>query len=478
VGLTEIIGGKYRPRDVLGVGATGIVYSVEHTLTGELLALKVMTTSSVGNSADAIERFKREARLASKIRSQHVVRIFDADVAPELDGAPYLVMDLLDGVDLEQVSGDKPVEVATVVEWLRQVAPSLDKAHRLGIIHRDLKPENLFLTQREDGTPLIKILDFGIAKLAAESTGSTKAGQLLGTPLYMAPEQARGDPEQVGPTSDRYALALIAYKLLTGAPYWTATSVAGIIAQILYEPLQAPSERHAFGTEFDAWFLHACNPDPAHRFGSATEQIEALAHALGLPVEVQQRIGASLAPGRDSPIPEARGASAPASAGDRMLTTVSEGPRRNGASLAPHVDTVSPPPISEAPKDMLRARKWPVAAFFIVLATIVVLLLVFMDRAQQPEHVAAKSAARAAEPAALPDPLPAPVAATAAPAGAESAVPSTPAATAEPSKPRAPTVNASTRREPAKTQAARAVPPRASPRRDKWIYDEELSDQK
>jgi hypothetical protein len=277
-------------------------------------------------------------------------------------------------------------------------------------------------------------------------------------------------------------LALIAYKLLTGAPYWTATSVAGIIAQILYEPLQAPSERHAFGTEFDAWFLHACNPDPAHRFGSATEQIEALAHALGLPVEVQQRIGASLAPGRDSQIPESRGASAPASAGDRMLITVSEGPRRNGASLAPHVDTVSPPPVSEAPKDMLRTRKWPVAAFFVVLATIVVLLLAFMDRAQQPEHVAAKSPARAAEPAAFPDPAPPPVAATAVPAAAESAVASAPAATAEASKARpaaaAAVVNVSARRDPARTSSSRAVPPRTSPRRDKWIYDEELSDQK
>ncbi|HEY3594367.1 MAG TPA: serine/threonine-protein kinase, partial [Polyangiaceae bacterium] len=184
--LPELIGGKYRPRDILGAGATGVVYSVEHAFTGELLALKVMT-SHLGGSAEAIERFKREARTASRIRSQHVVRIFDADVAPELDGAPYLVMDLLEGVDLEQISGDRPVEPATVVEWLRQVAPPLDKAHRIGIVHRDLKPENLFLTHREDGSVLIKILDFGIAKLGTESTGSTKAGQLLGTPLYMAP---------------------------------------------------------------------------------------------------------------------------------------------------------------------------------------------------------------------------------------------------------------------------------------------------
>jgi serine/threonine-protein kinase len=285
--LPELIGGKYRPMGVIGVGAMGVVYSVEHVLTGEQLALKVMT-SHHGATREAIERFKREARASSKIRSEHVVRIIDADVAPELDRAPYLVMDLLEGTDLEKASGDEPIAPVVVVEWLRQVARALDKAHRLGITHRDLKPENLFLTQREDGSPLIKILDFGIAKITAESTGTTQSGQILGTPLYMSPEQARGDPTQIGPAADRYALGLIAYKLLTGAPYWKATSVAGIIGQVLYEPMTAPSTGGCrLGGDFDQWFLRACNREPSQRFGTTVEQVEALAKAIGLPADMR-----------------------------------------------------------------------------------------------------------------------------------------------------------------------------------------------
>jgi serine/threonine-protein kinase len=265
----------------------GIVYSVEHTLTGEHLALKVMTAHQ-GATRDAIERFKREARASAKIKSEHVVRIIDADVAPELDRAPYLVMDLLDGTDLERASNDQPIAAHVVLDWLRQIARALDKAHRLGITHRDLKPENLFLTQREDGSALIKILDFGIAKISAESTGTTQSGQILGTPLYMSPEQARGDPAGIGPSSDLYALGLIAYKLLAGYPYWNANSVAGIIGQVLYEPMTPPSTRGCYlGPEFDVWFLRACNREASQRFRSATEQVEALAQALGLPVDAR-----------------------------------------------------------------------------------------------------------------------------------------------------------------------------------------------
>jgi len=278
--LPELIGGKYRPLGIIGEGAMGIVYSVEHILTGEQLALKVMTAHH-GASRDAIERFKREARASAKIKSEHVVRIIDADVAPELDRAPYLVMDLLEGTDLEKASAEAPVAPAMVMEWLWQIARALEKAHRIGIVHRDLKPENLFLTFREHGRPLIKILDFGIAKVTAESTGTTQSGQILGTPLYMSPEQARGDPSLIGPSADLYALGMIAYKLLMGMPYWNAPSVTGIIGQVLYEPMVAPSSRGcSFGPLFDAWFLRACHRDAAERFTSAMEQVDALGQAL------------------------------------------------------------------------------------------------------------------------------------------------------------------------------------------------------
>jgi len=296
VELPEIIGGKYRPRSVLGFGATGTVYCVEHTFTGDLLALKVLQPH-LSASAEAIARFKGEARTAAKIRSRHVVRIFDADVARELGGAPFLVMELLEGSNLDQVAGDKPLEPATVVKWFRQASVPLDRAHRLGIVHRDLKPENLFLARLDDGAHLLKILDFGIARIA-ESPGLTRSGQLFGTPLYMAPEQARGEPDQIGPATDIFAMGLIAYRLLTGREYRAEASLGQMLHEILNAPLEPPSTQgHALGDAFDQWFLRSCHPDPSRRFASVRTQVEALAAAFGLPEESSPASSSALGSG-------------------------------------------------------------------------------------------------------------------------------------------------------------------------------------
>ena len=260
----------------------GAVYEVEHLHTGQRHALKVLTPQP----GASVERFKREARAASLIRSDHIVRVIDADVAPELGGAPFLVMELLEGADLERATGNRPAAPGDVVDWLRQVARALGKAHGAGLVHRDLKPENLFLTQREDGTPLVKILDFGIAKMTVEGAGLTASDAILGTPGYMAPEQtdSRGPP--VTPRADLYSLGLIAFKLLTGRIYWVTGSLAQLLAQILAEPMPPASERGAMlGPRFDAWSAKACDRSPENRFASAEEQVEALAQALSLPAQ-------------------------------------------------------------------------------------------------------------------------------------------------------------------------------------------------
>ena len=260
----------------------GAVYEVEHARTGEHLALKVLLSSSVGPSPDELERFKREARASARIKSEHVVRVTDADVAPELDGAPFLVMELLEGADLERQAGHSPVAPATVLEWLRQVARTLDKAHRLGIVHRDLKPENLFLAEVEDRAPIVKILDFGIVKMAEDGARATGSGQIVGTPRYLAPEQA-SKGRRITPATDRYALGLVAYRLLSGESYYRG-NVLSILAELLHDPLELPSHRHpALGGAFDAWFLKACHREPEARFISASEQIEALSTVFGLP---------------------------------------------------------------------------------------------------------------------------------------------------------------------------------------------------
>ncbi len=279
--LPEIVATRYRPIRLIAMGGMGAVYEVEHTGTGQRLALKVLLSS--GNvRPEALARFQREVRASALIESENVVRVLEADVAPELGGAPFLIMELLEGTDLERAtSAAAPPAPATVVEWLRQVARAIDEAHRLGIVHRDLKPENLFLVTRGDGPALVKVLDFGIVKLLEEGTGATVSGQILGTPKYMAPEQA-STTARVTTATDRYALGLIAYRLLTGQSYHQG-SVMSVLGQLLHGQLEAPSKRGSrFGGAFDSWFLRACHRNPTQRFASASEQIEALAEALGL----------------------------------------------------------------------------------------------------------------------------------------------------------------------------------------------------
>jgi len=363
--LPAVIASRYVPVRLIAQGGMGAVYEVEHARTGEHLALKVLL-SGVGASAEALGRFKREARASALIKSDHVVRVIDADVAPELGGAPFLVMELLEGRDLErQVAAERPTP-GTVVDWLRQVAVAIDKAHRLGIVHRDLKPENLFLTNREDGTPIVKVLDFGIVKMTVDGTDATGSGQILGTPKYMAPEQV-SSTTRVTPAADRYALGLVAYRLLSGESYYRG-DVLTILAQLLHEPLRRPSERHPdLGTAIDAWFARACHRSPEERFASASEQVEALSAALGLStmaIDPSSGIRAIALTGpttrRRSRPAIAFGIVAVLAAGSIAVVAISRRPRpgtsRSGAVLSSKVEaaaggTTAPiaPPIPTAP---------------------------------------------------------------------------------------------------------------------------------
>ena len=284
-----VIAGRYRVERHLGRGGMGAVYAVQHVNTGESLALKVLHPALASNT-QAVERFRTEARAPVKIGTDHVVRIFDADVSAELGNVPFMVMELLAGRDLgTELKRRGAIPAGEVVLYLRQVARALDKAHAIGIIHRDLKPANLFVTERDDGTPLIKILDFGIAKLTdGVSAELTQDGTIFGTPWYMSPEQARGHASRVGPSADLWALGLIAFRLLTGQNYWTAEGMAALIGQICYDPMHPPSAvAPHLGQRFDAWFAKACNRDPDRRYPNANQLVLELAGSLG--VSVPQR---------------------------------------------------------------------------------------------------------------------------------------------------------------------------------------------
>jgi serine/threonine-protein kinase len=280
-----ILAGRYRVERQLGKGGMGSVYLVQHVHTDQQLALKLLHSTVVSDEV-ALTRFRREARAPAKVNSDHVVQVTDADVAPELGGVPFLVMEWLRGHSLEEIAAERgALPPEEVVLYLRQAARALDKAHALGIVHRDLKPDNLFLTTREDGTPHLKILDFGIAKLTQDSDAgrfkATGTGQIFGTPLYMSPEQTKAELDKISPQSDIWAIGIIAHRLLLGSEPWTATTITGLIAQIAYEPTPVPSQQgSALGPDYDAWFLRCCAREPRDRFASAGEAVAMLARAL------------------------------------------------------------------------------------------------------------------------------------------------------------------------------------------------------
>ncbi len=283
----SMVAGRYRIERRLGQGGMGSVYEVEHSVTGQHLALKLLDPK-LTTDAIALERFRRESRAPARIDSDHVVKVTDADVAPELDGAPFLVMELLRGESFDELLKRRGrLEPEEALVYLRQIARALDRAHALGIIHRDIKPENLILTTRDDGSPCVKLLDFGIAKLT-ETSGAgmeskTATGEVFGTPLYMSPEQTLGRVDRISPQTDVWALGIIAHKLLVGDEPWTAETLPHLIAQIAYEPLPVPSERGStLGPNFDSWFKTCCARETDGRFSSAGKAVRELGHALGL----------------------------------------------------------------------------------------------------------------------------------------------------------------------------------------------------
>ena len=292
-----VIAGRYRVEARIGEGGMGSVYLVRHVNTDESLALKLLH-AHVLRDANAVERFRREARAPARVNSEHVARVTDADTAPDLDNAPFYVMEYLRGKDLERMLADQgPLSPALAVEYLRQAARALDKAHALGIVHRDLKPENLFLTSRDDGSPCIKLLDFGIARLGDTSAASpmvTQAGFVFGTPAFMAPEQMIGDVNQIGPATDVWALGIVAFKLLTAHDFWGSRTSAQLCAAILSEPIVAPSTLESWlSPAFDAWFARCAAREAKDRFQSAGEAVAQLANALGVSLEAHHASSAS-----------------------------------------------------------------------------------------------------------------------------------------------------------------------------------------
>jgi serine/threonine-protein kinase len=233
----DLLAGKYRIERVIGVGGMGIVVAARHEQLDQPVAIKFIRDDVLDND-EAVERFLREARSAARLKSEHVARVLD--VGRLESGAPYMVMELLEGNDLGQtLTRDGPMAPEVAVALLLQVCEAVAEAHASGIVHRDLKPENLFLTRTVGGTPKMKVLDFGVSKAVSlvndPRAKLTRTRAVLGSPLYMPPEQLRSSRD-VDVRGDVWALGVVLFELLTSRSPFEAETMPELCLKVVSEP--------------------------------------------------------------------------------------------------------------------------------------------------------------------------------------------------------------------------------------------------
>jgi serine/threonine-protein kinase len=264
----RVLDEKYRLDRRLGEGGMGTVYQATHLLIERPVAVKVLHQRFVEDEA-AQERFRREARAAGRLRHTNAVTV--TDFGRTSDGCVYIVMELLEGRNLrELLAFESPLESGRAVALMAQVAAAVEAAHESGVIHRDLKPANIFIVQPKNAPPLVKVLDFGIAKLAADSVDDseqhalTLTGVMIGTPRYMSPEQCDG--AHLTPAADVYSLGIILYEMLTGATPFTGASPLAVALQHSSKPPRRPTELVAnIPAELERVVLHALEKNPLNR---------------------------------------------------------------------------------------------------------------------------------------------------------------------------------------------------------------------
>ena len=272
----DLIAGKYEVMELIGSGGMGYVVSAMHVELGEVVALKFLRPEAL-QVEELVERFAREARAAAKIRSEHVARVFDVGVLP--DGVPFIVMEHLAGQDLADVLHERgPLPIKVAVEYVMQACEALAAAHAAGVVHRDIKPENLFLTKHAQGLDFIKILDFGISKLAFAPTkrGFVRTMMPLGSPVYMSPEQIRSS-EHVDARTDIWSLGCVLFELLTGTTAFNEPSLMQLSASILeHDPVPLREFVEDAPPELEEVVLRCLEKDVEKRYGNIAELAIAL----------------------------------------------------------------------------------------------------------------------------------------------------------------------------------------------------------
>jgi serine/threonine protein kinase len=276
-----VLEGLYRIDGVVGQGGMGAVYAATHLRLGKRVAVKVMAREFAVNS-EALARFHREAQVTSGLGHPHIVQVFDFSVAD--DGSPFIVMEFLEGEDLDhRLRRIGHLGAKEVVHVVKQVASALTATHGRDIVHRDLKPGNIYLLEVAGETDFVKVLDFGISKIRSGTLRLTRAAEIIGTPSYMSPEQALGRVDEVDERTDQWALACIAWECLTGRCLFAGESAQAILFQVVHLPTPRLLTRPAdFSPAIENVLRKALSKDKAGRFATVNAFALALEEAAGV----------------------------------------------------------------------------------------------------------------------------------------------------------------------------------------------------
>jgi serine/threonine-protein kinase len=362
VTIGEVVADKYRVERLIGEGGMGVVVAARHLQLDTIVALKLLPESSTSDPV-LVERFVREARAAAKLRSDHVAKMLD--VGTLQSGAPFMVMEYLEGANLADVlAAGGRLEPSTACDYVLQACEAVAEAHAHGIVHRDLKPENLYLTTRVGGAAFVKVLDFGVSKTTAVAGSLTTTKAVVGSPMYMAPEQMRSS-RGADPRSDVWALGVVLYELLTERCPFDAESLPELCLKISRDAHRPISELRAeLAPELVAIVDRCLQKDPAQRYANAAELASALepfapAHAsadASSARRVIQSLGATMAEGApaadSSPAPSRR------RRGATLAAVVAGAAILGGVLFATRSPPPGPPRLALAAVDAVRSASF------------------------------------------------------------------------------------------------------------------------
>jgi eukaryotic-like serine/threonine-protein kinase len=416
-----LVADTYRVTRLLGRGGMGAVWAAEHLrLPGRQVAVKVLLSPGVA-SGEAFARFRREAEIASRLGHPHIVQVLDFHTLPT--GEPYIILELLQGETLAQRLHRGPLGLDETLTITRQVGSALQAAHRAGVVHRDLKPDNVFLCtpQEEMPGPNVKVLDFGISKIRGSQTVATQDAVLMGTPQYMAPEQAMGKNTSIDARTDVFALGAIVYEMLGGAPAFGGSSLAEVVYKVVHaQPQPLAQLRTGLPLNVLSAVDRALQKDPAHRPKDVSAFVgELTGRPLTVPAASPHAVGfdatlASPAPiplssaetdatfTPATPIPAPRVTSAmsptpparPGATPPAAVSPPSAWPAPFASQSAPRAELVTPPegrPLAALPPK----RRRPVARFVILALAALAVVGVFRRASRHVDPAAALRAAQA-----------------------------------------------------------------------------------